>query len=89
MREPRSRALRNELLDLPPVALVVADFLAGHADGQEAAEDLDLLEGAFAVRHEPLALFFGLFWLNWEMGWITRADLEALLPKPGRSLPGA
>jgi predicted secreted protein len=35
------------------------------------------------------ALFFGLFWLNWEMGWITRADLEALLPKPGRSLPGA
>lgn len=28
------------------------------------------------------ALFFGLFLLNWEQEWITRADLEALLPKP-------
>jgi predicted secreted protein len=26
------------------------------------------------------ALFFGLFWLNWTQGWVTRADLEALLP---------
>jgi predicted secreted protein len=26
--------------------------------------------------------FFGLFLLNWELGWITRADLEALLPTP-------
>ncbi|MFN3370511.1 MAG: DUF1467 family protein [Sphingomonadaceae bacterium] len=25
---------------------------------------------------------FGLFLLNWEMGWITRADLEALIPHP-------
>ena len=25
-------------------------------------------------------LFFGLFMLNWEMGWITRADLEAIAP---------
>lgn len=33
------------------------------------------------------ALLFGLFVLNWEMGWIARADLEALLPAPGRSLP--
>jgi predicted secreted protein len=32
-------------------------------------------------------LLFGLFMLNWEMGWVTRADLEALLPQPGRSLP--
>lgn len=30
---------------------------------------------------------FGLFWLNWEMDWITRADLDALLPETGRSLP--
>ena len=33
------------------------------------------------------ALFFGLFWLNWNAGWITRDDLDALLPKSGRSLP--
>ncbi|MGQ5701278.1 DUF1467 family protein [Sandaracinobacteroides sp. A072] len=26
------------------------------------------------------ALFFGLFMLNWEMGWVTRADLERILP---------
>ena len=26
------------------------------------------------------ALFFGIFWLNWTFSWITRADLEALLP---------
>lgn len=26
------------------------------------------------------AVFFGIFWLNWTFGWITRADLEALLP---------
>jgi predicted secreted protein len=26
------------------------------------------------------ALLFGLFWLNWEMDWITRADLERLHP---------
>lgn len=26
------------------------------------------------------ALLFGLFLLNWEAGWITRADLEALHP---------
>ncbi|MCG2842382.1 DUF1467 family protein [Sandaracinobacter sp. RS1-74] len=24
------------------------------------------------------ALLFGLFWLNWEFGWITRADLETV-----------
>lgn len=30
---------------------------------------------------------FGLFVLNWEQGWISRADLEALGPKPGRALP--
>jgi hypothetical protein len=28
-----------------------------------------------------------LFLLNWQMGWVTRADLEALLPAPGRSVP--
>ncbi len=33
------------------------------------------------------ALFFGLFLLNWQMEWVTRADLEALLPQPGRSMP--
>lgn len=31
--------------------------------------------------------FFGLFLLNWQMGWVSRADLEALLPAPGRSVP--
>lgn len=25
---------------------------------------------------------FGLFLLNWELGWISRADLEALMPRP-------
>jgi predicted secreted protein len=30
---------------------------------------------------------FGLFLLNWQMAWVTRADLEALLPKPGKSVP--
>ena len=25
------------------------------------------------------AVLFGAFWLNWTQGWITRADLEALL----------
>jgi predicted secreted protein len=28
------------------------------------------------------ALFFGLFWLNWELGWISRADFLALFPDP-------
>ncbi|MFN7398728.1 MAG: DUF1467 family protein [Sandaracinobacter sp.] len=32
-------------------------------------------------------LFFGLFLLNWRMEWVTRAELEALLPAPGRSVP--
>lgn len=32
-------------------------------------------------------LFFGLFLLNWRMEWVTRGDLEALLPAPGRSVP--
>lgn len=27
-------------------------------------------------------LLFGLFVLNWEMGWITRAHLEAITPSP-------
>ena len=26
------------------------------------------------------ALLFGLFVLNWEMGWITRAHLDAITP---------
>lgn len=26
------------------------------------------------------AVFFFLFWLNWTQDWVTRADLEALLP---------
>jgi predicted secreted protein len=26
------------------------------------------------------ALLFGIFWLNWETGFITRADLERLHP---------
>lgn len=26
------------------------------------------------------ALLFGLFYLNWQMDWISRADLEKLLP---------
>lgn len=25
---------------------------------------------------------FALFLLNWEFGWISRSDLEALVPKP-------
>jgi predicted secreted protein len=33
------------------------------------------------------ALLFGLFWLNWEAGFVTRADLEALLPQPKPALP--
>lgn len=32
-------------------------------------------------------VLFGLFLLNWRMEWVTRADLEALLPAPGRSVP--
>ena len=47
-------------LDLVPVALVVADFLAGHADGQQPAEDLDFREGVFAFRDELLAFLLGL-----------------------------
>lgn len=35
------------------------------------------------------ALFFGLFVLNWEYDWVNRADLEALLPSPGYSVPDA
>lgn len=26
------------------------------------------------------ALLFGLFLANWEAGWVTRADLERLIP---------
>ena len=26
------------------------------------------------------ALLFGLFYLNWQMNWLTRSDLEQLLP---------
>jgi predicted secreted protein len=33
------------------------------------------------------AVAFGLFLMNWNQGWITRADLEAITPQPGRSLP--
>jgi len=40
-----------------------------------------------AVTTLVSGLFFGLFVLNWEMGWVTRANLEALLPEPGRSVP--
>ncbi|WP_448585731.1 DUF1467 family protein [Thermaurantiacus sp.] len=33
------------------------------------------------------ALLFGLFWLNWERGWISRADLLSLFPEPPSSRP--
>jgi predicted secreted protein len=28
------------------------------------------------------ALLFGLFWLNWELGWISREAFLALFPDP-------
>lgn len=31
------------------------------------------------------ALLFGLFMLNWQMGWVTAADLDALVPRPPAS----
>jgi predicted secreted protein len=30
-------------------------------------------------------LFFGLFWLNWEAGWISREAFLALFPEPPSS----
>lgn len=42
-----------------------------------------------ALRNTTLvsALLFGLFWLNWEQGWVTRADLEQLMPAIKPAVP--
>ena len=51
----------EELLELVPIAFVVADFFAGGANGDEAVEDLDVVEGfleadAFAFEGEGALL---------------------------------
>lgn len=56
MAEVRVRVLADVCLDLVPVAIVVADLLAVSADGQQAAQGLDLRQRVLEVMDKLLAL---------------------------------
>src|SRR2546422_8991916 len=59
MRELSLRTVPNVDLDLAPVALVVADLLAGGADRDQPAQGLDVREGLLQLIDHPLALLRG------------------------------
>src|SRR5208282_3320641 len=60
VRESGVGVLLDLALHLAPVALVVADFLAGGADGQQAAQGLDLRQGLLQLGNQLLLRRHGL-----------------------------
>ena len=61
--------------DLVPVALIVADTLAGGADGQQAAQGFDFVQGALEFPNKLLPLRLDPFLLRdvfprmYRQGW--------------------
>lgn len=50
---------------------------AGHAPSAPARL---LMRKKLLAATLMAAVIFALFWLNWELDWVTRADLERLHP---------
>ena len=62
------------VLDLLPGAVVFADFFAGGADGQQAAEGFDLLEGFLQLGDQCFPLF-GRLCLTTAISMADRSSL--------------
>ena len=67
-----------------PVALVVADFLAGHANRQQSAQNLDFRQRFFALwsQKEALLKALGCGWANGNVVRNTRLELADFQTEP-------